>query len=416
MDKTKTPNVSQLYRDLSSIEIQEMLMEKAKQTVLSTALELLEQDMLTLCGKRYARKVADLCRRGGTEETSLFIQGAKHPFVKPRARRNKKEVELPSMEKLRDQDLLDQQMLARIIRGTSTRNYEDVISGFAKKTGVSRSSVSRAFKRASQKDLDAINGADLAAYRFLGILIDATGVGGRCVVMAVGITDDCQKIPLGLREGDTENAEVVKDLLSSLAARNFTFAAEAILAVLDGGKALRAGVKALWGDRVVIQRCWLHKLRNLKDYTPKSCHGQLIWRMKKIMGLNSYVLAKKELDALAAWLRGISCDAEASLLEAGDELLTIHALGVVGTFRKVLNTTNIIESMIGVTKWKARNVKNWGYHPRTGEKVVRDKVLRWAASAVQSHRPNMRRIRGAKEQIETLISSLNRLASTEKSA
>jgi len=398
------------------MEIQDMLMEKAKQTVLSTALELLEQDMLTLCGERYARKVAELCRRGGTEQTSLFIRGAKYPIMKPRARRGKKEVELPSMGKLRDQDLLDQQMLARIIRGTSTRNYEEVVGGFAKKTGISRSSVSRAFKRASQKDLDAINGADLAAYRFVGILIDGTGVGGRTVVMAVGLTEDRQKIPLGLKEGDTENAEVVKDLLSSIMNRNFTFAAEAILAVLDGGKALNAAVKALWGDRVAIQRCWLHKLRNLKDYTPKRLHGQLIWRMKKIMALNSYADAKKEFNSLALWLRGISCDAEASLLEAGDDLLTVHALGIVGTFRKVLTTTNIVESMIGVTKWKAKNVKNWGYHPKTGDKIPRDKALRWAASAIQAHRARMHKIRAADEQVATLIRALNELALKRKTA
>ena len=416
MKKTKFGNVSQLNRELSSIDIQKMLLEKAKETVLSTAVALLEQDMLTLCGERFARKVSDLCHRGGSEKTTLFLEGAKYAIPRPRARRGKEEVELPSLAKLRDRDLLDQQMLSRIMLGASSRNYEGIVGGFAKKTGISRSSVSRAFKRGSEKDLDAINGADLAQYRFVGILIDGTGVGGRTLVMAVGLTEDRQKVPLGLKEGDTENAGVVKDLLTSIMARNFTFAAEGILAVLDGGKALRAAVKALWGDRVLIQRCWIHKLRNLRGYTPKSSHGQLAWRMKKMMAINSYDLAKKELDSLASWLRGISCDAEASLLEAGDELLTVHKLGIVGTFRKVLTTTNIAESMIGVTKGKVRNVKNWGYHPKTGDKVKRDKALRWVASAIQAHRPKMRRIKAAKEQMETLIASLNQLAVAKKSA
>lgn len=416
MHQTKIRNVSQIHQDLSSIDVQEMLLGRAKAAVLSTAVNLLEQDMLALCGERFARKGEQLCHRGGSEKTSLMLDGAKYSLQKPRARRGDEEVELPTLAKLQDRDLLDSQMLARLMRGTSTRNYEAVIGGFAKKTGISRSSVSRAFKRASQKDLDAVNGADLGLYRFVGILIDGTGVGGRTMVVAVGLTEDRQKIPLGLKEGDTENAGVVKDLLTSLVARNFTFAASAILAVLDGGKALRTAVKALWGDSVVIQRCWLHKLRNLREYMPKNTHGQLAWRMKKIMGLNAYAAAKAELDSMTAWLRGVSCDAEASLLEAGDELLTVHALGIVGTFRKVLTTTNIVESMIGVTKGKARNVKNWGYHPRSGVHVKRDKALRWVASAIQAHRPKMRRLKGATEQIDTLIRSLNELAAKRKSA
>lgn len=103
-------------------------------------------------------------------------------------------------------------MLARIVRGVSTRNYEGVINGFADKTGIGKSSVSRAFKRASKKDLDAINNADLSEYRFVALLVDGTGVGETTQVVAVGVTDDSRKIPLGLREGDTENASVVKDL------------------------------------------------------------------------------------------------------------------------------------------------------------------------------------------------------------
>src|SRR6185312_16874680 len=114
--------------------------------------------------------------------------------------------DLPSLAKMRDQELLDSQMLNRIVRGVSTRNYDGVINGFAEKAGVAKSSVSRAFKRASKKDLDAINNADLADYRFVAILIDGTGVGGTTQAIAVGVTDDSQKIPLGLREGDTENA------------------------------------------------------------------------------------------------------------------------------------------------------------------------------------------------------------------
>lgn len=417
MKRTNFTSVSQLSEALSSIDVQEMLMTRAKNAVLATAIELMEQDMERLCGKPFTRKSDEgLCHRGGSEQTSLMVDGAKLSVRRPRARKGGEEIELPSLEKMRDRELLDNQMFARIIRGVSTRNYEAVINGFSEKTGVSKSSVSRAFKRASKKDLEAINGADLSEYGFVAILVDGTGVGETTQVIAVGITDDNQKIPLGLIEGTTENGSVVKDLLTSIISRGFRLSARRLLAVLDGGKALRHAVKAVWGEACLIQRCWIHKLRNIKDYIPEVNHGQLWQRMKKMMGLNSHAAAERELESLADWLSTISPDAEKSLREAGRELLTVHELGLVGTFRKSLSSTNIIESLIGIAKGKMKNVKNWNYHPSTKAKLPRDKALRWTAMAIQSHRDKMRRLRGGKEQMTILINTLNGFDSLKQAA
>ena len=129
-----------------------------------------------------------------------------------------------------------------------------------------------------------------------------------------------RKIPLGLREGDTENASVVKDLLTSIIARNSTLAASRLLVVIDGGKALRAAVKSLWGDAAFILRCWIHKLRNIKDYIPEVNHGQLWKRMKEMMGLVDQKTAEREFESLADWLGTINPDAVKSLEEAGSVL------------------------------------------------------------------------------------------------
>lgn len=416
MKNTNLNLISQLQDELSSIDVQSLLMERAKNAVLSTAVELMEQDMHRLCGAPFARKTESLCHRGGSDWTSLMVDGAKLPVLRPRARKAGQEVELPSLEKMRDQELLDQQMLTRIVRGVSTRNYEGVINGFAEKTGVAKSSVSRAFKRASKKDLDAINGADLSSYSFVAILIDGTGIGETTQVIAVGVTDDSQKIPLGIREGDTENASVVKDLLTSIIARGFTLKASRLLAVLDGGKALRSAVKAIWGDAVCIQRCWIHKLRNIKDYIPEVNHGQLWKRMKRMMGVTDQKIALREMELLADWLHTINPDAETSLREAGPELLTVHSLGLTGKLRNSLSSTNIIESLIGIAKAKMKNVRNWNYHPKTGAKVPRDKAQRWVAMAIQAHRPKMNRIHGGKEQMSILINKLNALDQVKASA
>ena len=134
------------------------------------------------------------------------------------------------------------------------------------------------------------------------------------------------------------------------------------------------------------------------------------------MGLNSYSSARAEFESLANWLSTISYDAEKSLREAGLELLTVHELGITGQFRNSLSSTNIIESLIGIAKHKMRNVRNWKYHPKTSDKIPRDKALRWFAMAIESHRTKMRALRGGKEQMPRLISSLCLLDSKQIAA
>lgn len=409
MKKTNPLSNSQLKVSLSSEQIQELFLNRAKDAILSTATELLEEDMERLCGKAFERKTRGLCHRAGSEHSSIVLAEGKRRIRRPRARKNGKEVELPSLTAMQDQDLLDREILSRMVKSVATRNYESIIGGLAEKTGISKSSVSRAFVRASKKDLDKINGADLSGYRFVALLVDGTNFGGSTQVVAVGITDKNEKVPLGLKIGDTENAEVVKDLLSSIMARGFTFAAQRILAVLDGGKALKSAVKALWGTSVLVQRCWLHKLRNLQGYIPEKYHKQLWWRMKKMMTLNSYENAKNEYHSLREWLFEINCDAKKSLEEAGEELLSVHQLALTGEYRNSLSTTNIIESLIGVAKAKCKNVKNWKIHPKASSKVQRDKSLRWVASAIEQHKSKMRKLRGGKEQIDIFVANLNNL-------
>ena len=203
--------------EVTSADIQKLFMERAKNAVAALGLELLEQDARKLAGAPFSRKSDELLYRGGSAKTSLLIDGGKVQIERPRVKDHKgREVALPIMEKLRDQDLLDEQIANRLILGVSTRNYQPVVDSFSKKTGVSKSSVSRAFVRASQKDLDAISNADLSAHKFVGLVVDGTYFGDKIVIVAAGITSDCRKIPLGIKEGSTENAAIVKDLLNSI--------------------------------------------------------------------------------------------------------------------------------------------------------------------------------------------------------
>ena len=382
-----------IAESMTSREIQKMLYDKGKQTVLALGVELLEQEVAELCGRAFERKHCVLNHRGGSEKSSMIYDGAKYGFVRPRVRSKNGEVPLQCLAKLRDQDLMDEDISRRLIRGISTRNYEDVIAGYSSKIGVKKSSVSRAFIRVSKKDLEEINHSDLSQYRFVGIAIDGVDFAGRVVVGVLGITEDLQKVPIGIKEGDTENAEVVKDLLAEIRDRHFTLRCPKLFAVIDGSKALRKGLIDVFGERVIIQRCWLHKLRNLQKYAPDKYHKQIHWRMKKLMNIVSFDEAVKELASFTKWLSEISHECESSIKEAGMDLLTVHKLGLPKFLRRSLSTTNMIESLIGVVRDKTGRVKNWRHYKSKTD----DQIKRWVASSIKSHKKKMRKLMGYKD-------------------
>jgi transposase-like protein len=387
-----------LHSLLDARQLQEEILGRCKQAALSMGMALLEEEVAAICGPAFSRKVGERCHRGGSDQTSIIVAGAKYRIKRPRARNAQGEVQLESLEKLQTQDLLDEKIHQAMLAGVSTRNYEQVIEGYSDKLGVTKSSASRAFVRASRKDLEAINSADLGELRFVALTVDSFELYGRAMVAAMGVDVTFKKVPLGLKEGDSENAEVVKDLLSSIRDRHFTPACPYFIALLDGSKALKKAVRAVFGDAALIQRCWLHKLRNLKKYVPERLHGTLYWRMKKLMNLNTFEDALEELQSLAKWLAEVSHGAQESLEEAGVELLTLHALGVTGELRKSLTTTNMIEALIDKIRAKLHRVRNGRCNTTL--------ALRWSAAAIKLHAKTFKRLRGSSQQAEKLVAAL----------
>lgn len=389
--------VQTLHSLLDARQLQDEILARCKQAALSMGMALLEEEVAARCGRAFSRKGLEWTHRGGSDQTNIIVQGAKYRIKRPRARNAKGEVVLESLAKLRTQDLLDEKIHQAMLAGVSTRNYEKVIEGYSDKLGVSKSSASRAFIRGSQKDLDIINGADLSEMRFVALTIDSFNMYGRAMIMAMGVDDQLRKVPLGLKEGDSENSEVVKDLLSSIKERNFTSACPYFLALLDGSKALKKGVRAVFGEQALIQRCWIHKLRNLKKYVPDKLHGTLHWRMKKLMNLSSFEDAQAELQSFAHWLTEVSQGAVESLEEAGAELLTLHALGVTGELRRCLTTTNMIEALIEKIRSKTRRI--------TRGRSAPTQALRWSAAAIRAHQATLKKLRGS-AQLDKLILAL----------
>jgi putative transposase len=405
-----TGQQSVLHSLLSSRELQMKLMEDCRNAALNFARALMEDEVEKLSGQRFSHKSETQCRRGGTDQTRIVVGGEKVSVIRPRVRNSAGEVELSSLTQLQDQDIFDEEIKDRLVRGVSSRNYEPVVKSWSKKLSISKSNVSRAFMRASRKDLEKINTQDLSQFEFISLMIDGVEIAERSLIVVLGITSDCQKVPLGLREGDTENSTVIKDLLTSIRDRNFKLHADKILAVTDGAKAIKKTLKDIFGDQVVVQRCWLHKLRNLQKYVPDRLHKQLWWRMKKLMNLKSFDEAKKDLVSLIEWLSEISIEAENSMREVGLELLTVHELEVHGDLRKSLYSTNPIESLIFGIRHRLSRVKNW----KSSNK--KDQIQRWMASAILAHEKKMRRLRGHKHAAKLIANLKTKVDSMEKSA
>lgn len=385
----------------------EMLKETCKTAVVKFALELMAGEVAELCGPKYVRGVERTCRRGGSEAGYMSVMGQKLPIRRLRVNRGGEEVDLMSYRSLQDSEAHGEAFAQRLIRGVATRDYAEVIEHLSGRYGVARSSVSRAFVQASQRDLDDINGRDLSPWEFFAVMIDGIAFGGIMVLVAMGITTEGKKIILGLREGASENAAVCKDLLSSLEERRIRLTPQ-ILAILDGSKALKKAVQATWGDRLSIQRCWIHKERNLLSYLPEACHDELRRRFRKAVHLVKHDDAKNALLSLKDWLGEHSTTAVSSLEEGFDELLTVHRLQVPASLRQSLMSTNIIESLLSVVRSKSVRVKNWN--------KGKNQPTRWAAVAVKHQEPRMHRIRGHRD-IPTFLVMMNaRLAVQEKRA
>ena len=227
------------------------------------------------------------------------------------------------------------------------------------------------------------------------IYIDGTGFQKHTVVTAIGLEEDGTKHVLGVIEGASENAEVVGDLLANLHDRGLKTTGHTLF-VLDGSKALKKAVMAGFGKRALIQRCILHKERNILSYLPESRQREARRRLRAAWGMNSHQDAKVELAKVKRWLKSISESAAASLAEALDDTLTVHRLGITGKLRKTLITTNPIESTYSVTKRYSARVRRW-----RGASMV----LRWIGAGLIRAEAQYHRVAGY-AQMPLLIAAL----------
>lgn len=370
--------------------MQEGLLAASVAIGLDVMAELMEADVTEVAGPKGRHNPDRSAYRHGHEDATVALGGRRVPVARPRVRSvDGRELHLESYDAFASADLLTAHTVAAMMAGLSTRRYEQALEPVGtevagESSSTSRSSVSRRFVAATAGRLAEFRSRPLDGAKWLVIFVDGFDFAGHTMVGALGVTAEGTKVPLGVVEGSTENAGVVRGLVSGLRDRGVDDS-DGILFVLDGGKALTRAVKDVFGAKALIQRCRLHKERNVMDHLPEVERLWVKRKMRQAWKNPDADEAERDLRDLARELERINPDAAGSLREGLAEMFTVTRLGVRGTLLATVMSTNPVESMIEIVRNHARNVKNW----RPG-----DMRLRWAAAGMLEAAGQFRRVKG----------------------
>jgi transposase-like protein len=324
------------------------------------------------------------------------VDGQKVPLQKTRLRtKDKREQRLGSYELFQRSGPMQAGVWDKMMHGLSTRNYGAVVKDFQDAYGIEKSAVSENFIEASREKVKPLMERPLGELRLCAVLIDGTPCKDRPMIAALGIGCDGTKTVLGIREGATENTAVVSSLMSELVERGWDFSTPRLY-ILDGGKALHAAVRRHAGEAGLIQRCQVHKKRNVVDHLPDEYKADVRRKMQNAYQMADYADAKRALDQLHRELMDLNPSAARSLEEGMEETLTVHKLRVPDQLRRSLASTNVIESAFSIVETVCRNVKRW----RTG-----DQIERWVGSGLLVAERQFRKVIGFR-QIPLLLSSM----------
>jgi putative transposase len=368
----------------------EGLLALAVGTGLQVLQAMLAEDVARLVGPKGRHNPDRTAVRHGSEPGQVTLGGRRVRVPRPRVRTadGAGELPVPTYQAFTATELLDRLAVERMLAKLSCRRYpvglEPVGTRVAEaSSGTSKSAVSRRFVARTEHALAELLAADLSGLDLVVLMVDGIRVADHCCVVALGVTIDGTKIPLALAEGATENTSVVTEVLAGLRDRGLEVT-RPMLVVIDGAKALRRAVTEVF-DHPVIQRCQLHKLRNVTDRLPDAVASTVAKRMRAAYHQPDPLVAQAELEALARELDRSHPGAAGSLREGLAESLTIGRLGVPPTLARTLRSTNSIESMIEICRDHATNVKRW----HDGQMV-----LRWIAAGMDEARRQFRRVNG----------------------
>jgi len=362
--------------------------------------QLMELEVDQVVGAKGKWNLDRTAKRHGHERGSMTLGGRRVEVNRPRIRTVDDERELPvaTYEYFADRDPLTRAVMDRVLAGVSTRKFAVVGEPVgeeveASSTSTSKTSVSEMFIERTATALSELMSRRLDDVRLAVMMLDGMEIADRTHVVALGISTEGVKIPLGLWEGSTENATLARTLLADLVDRGLD-PEQAILFVIDGGKAIRRAIKDVFGEHALVHRCHRHKERNVCDLLPERDRPAVLARIRGAWALKNPELANQRLDLLASELDRTWPDAAGSLREGLEETLTLMRLGISGQLAKTLCSTNPCESMIEIVRHTQRNVKRW----REG-----DMRRRWSAAGMLVAEQQFRRIIGYRDLAKLII-------------
>jgi transposase-like protein len=353
--------------------------------------EILESLLLASAEERAGAKTPG---RASGEVRWYGTQGGRLPLGdrhvrlrRPRLRDGGGEVAIPAYECLKRDAGAGARLGRLVMAGVSTRKYAQVIAPMAQSVGIHKSSVSRKLVAAAEAAMAKLAERRFEAIDILAVYIDGIRIAGQMIVVAVGLDSVGTKHLLGIKPGDTENAAVVKALLSDLVERGIAQDKRRLF-IIDGAKALKSAIQSVYGDSAEIQRCRTHKVRNvleaIADKTVRAQTGAVMRAAFKLPAKEG----RRKLQTHAAWLKADHADAAGSLLEGIDEMFTVNDLGLTPALTRCLATTNIVENPNGTLRAITRRVSRWR---------DRDMIERWAALAYMEAERRFRKIQGHRE-------------------
>jgi transposase-like protein len=350
---------------------------------------LIDEEVEQLTGDRYRHQSQRQAMRWGKEEGHVIFAGRKVAMEKPRVRSrdNREEVSLRRWDAFAHPRRMEQAVQNKILRRVSCRDYGGAIEDMCDGYGIDKSSVSRKWQAASVKQLAQLMERRLNDLDIGVILLDGKEFGDTTIITALGVDAAGTKHILGIWPGATENSDVCGSLLDDMLHRGLSVGTQ-YLFVIDGAKALKKAIKDRFGAAALIQRCRIHKERNIRSYLPKKHHRLLAMKLKTAFGVTDHAEALRELTKVHEWLLSISDAAAASLKEGFEELLTVNKLKLPALLKKLFGTTNMIESCYSVAGDLCHNVKRW-----RGESMAR----RWAGAVLLETEKRFYRIKGHRE-------------------
>jgi transposase-like protein len=374
------------------------LLELAVRSGMKVLEAMMEEDRTALCGARYAHEPDRAASRAGTVASEVVLGGRKVALRRPRVRAAGHEVALPTFQVLAQADPLNRRVVEQMLVGVTTRRYArslEPIGDHLTSRGTSKSAVSRRFVVQTTAQLEKWRSRSLADLDLVALLIDGIHVGEHCLVAALGIDATGQKHALGVWDGATENAALCQSLLANLQSRGLR-TDRSLLVLLDGSKALHKAVRQMFGEAALVQRCQVHKMRNVLDHLPDDQRSSARAILTRAYGSTDVSKARRLLQDLARRLDDDYPSAAESVREGLDDTLTVLTLHLSDRLRRSLTTTNAIESLMSRTRHVKGNVKRW----RSGKMIVR-----WVAVGILEAVQGFRRLKGCAD-MPTLVTAL----------